>query len=224
MKRIVLATTVLTAAMSIDTQAGDKSIAFTKLWTYKHGVTTAGQVAEIPAFDAKTNTIWVAGVVGVDVLDADDGTLVDHIDVTPFGAVNGVAIHNGLAALAVEAVPDRTEVGQVLFYDTRHIEVGVVDAVRVGALPDMLTFTHDGTKLLVANEATPNPRADAAYAQPDPVGSVSIIDVASRTVVAAADFAGVPTSGTNLRTDFTPACGVVRHGLRARIHRSRRRR
>ena len=32
----------------------------------------AGFLAEIPAFDASTNTVWVAGVTGVDVLNAGD--------------------------------------------------------------------------------------------------------------------------------------------------------
>ena len=80
-------------------------LTFTRLWT--HGHTTPGQVSEIPAFDAKTDTIWVAGVVGVDVLDGATGRLIEHIDVTGSGLVNSVAIHNGLAAFAVEAAPDR---------------------------------------------------------------------------------------------------------------------
>ena len=84
----------------------EPSLSFTKVWTYGH--TTPGQVSEIPAFDKRTNTVWVAGIVGVDVLDAATGTLVDHIDVTGVGFVNSVAIHQGLAALAVEAgAPDR---------------------------------------------------------------------------------------------------------------------
>ena len=79
----------------------------------------------------------------------------------------------------------------------------------MGALPDMLTFTHDGSKLLVANEATPNPVADAPYTlTQDPQGSVSIIDVETRTVIATAGFANVPQLGNNLRTnvgmDFEP--------------------
>ena len=48
----------------------------------------------------------------------------------------------------------------------------------------MLTFTHYGNKLLVANEATPNVAADTAYLLPDPRGTVSIIDMKTRTVVA----------------------------------------
>jgi DNA-binding beta-propeller fold protein YncE len=165
-------------------------------------------VSEIPAFDQKTNTVWVAGVVGVDVLNGETGLLVEHIDVSSLGLVNSVAVHNGLAAFAIEAgSPDRRRPGLVAFYDTRTRQ-RVGDPVTVGALPDMLVFTHDGSKLLVANEGTPNTVADAAYTLPDPQGSVSIIDVETRTVIATAGFANVPQFGTNLRTnvgmDFEP--------------------
>jgi hypothetical protein len=193
-------------ALPVSVFAGERTLSFTKLWT--HGHSTAGQLSEIPAFDAKTNTIWVAGVVGVDVLDASSGNLVEHLDVTTLGFVNSVAIHNGLAALAIEAgAPDRRRPGVVVFYDTRsRLPIGA--PVTVGSLPDMLTFTHDGSKVLVANEATPNLAADTAYTTPDPAGTVSIIDVATRTVIATAGFTNVPQSGSNLRTnvgmDFEP--------------------
>ena len=146
--------------------------------------------------------------------------LVEHIDVTPYGLVNSVAIHNGLAAFAIEAgPPDRRRPGVVVFYDTRTRE-RVGDPITVGAQPDMLTFTHDGSKLLVANEGTPNAVADTAYTAPDPVGSVSVIDVETRTVIATAGFNGVPQFGENLRTnagmDFEPEYISVEHdGSRA---------
>jgi DNA-binding beta-propeller fold protein YncE len=202
------------------------TLTFTKLWTY--GPTTPGQVSEIPAFDPRTNTIWVVGVVGVDVVDADTGAFVAHIDVTPHGAVNSVAIHNGLAALAVEAPSqsivcpscDRRNPGKVLFFDTRTREQSG-DDVGVGSLPDMLTFTHDGSRLLVANEATPNRMADAPYIfndqLGDPPGSVSIIDIATRMVVKTARFDNVPTSGEFLRMkpatamDFEPEYIAINH-------------
>ena len=99
-------------------------------------------------------------MVGVDVLDGETGALIEHIDVTGYGLVNSVAIHNGLAAFAIEAgPPDRRRPGVVVFYDTR-TRLPIGDPVTVGSLPDMLTFTHDGSKLLVANEGTPNAVAD----------------------------------------------------------------
>lgn len=189
-----------------------------KEWTYSHinsGV--AGQVAEISAYDAITNTIWVAGVVGVDVLNATNGSLVQHINTSSFGSINSVAIKNGLAAFAIEA-STKTNPGIVQFYDTtsRTLSSGI-NSITVGALPDMLTFTPDGTKLLVANEATPAtygarigttvPR-NYAPAAVDPVGSVSIIDINSRTVTATAGLSGVTQTGANIRTntgmDFEP--------------------
>lgn len=205
-KRAFLAAAIA-ATISTNSMAAESVVAFSKLWTHAH--TDAGQVSEIPAFDRKTNTVWVAGVVGVDVLDAATGALVEHIDVTSYGLINSVAIHNGLAAFAVEAKGDRRLPGTILFYDTKKRTPAVgVNSVEVGSLPDMLTFTHDGSKLLVANEGTPNAIADTPYVTPDPTGSVSIIDMATRSVVATAGFSGVPTSGNNLRTntgmDFEP--------------------
>ena len=204
MTRLVLM--IVVVVVSLAAKPADRSLSFTKLWTHPH--TTPGQLSEIPAYDHHTNTVWVAGVVGVDVLHATTGALVEHLDITHDGLVNSVAIHNGLAAFAVEAgPPNRRRPGVVVFYDTRTRQ-RVGDPIVVGVLPDMLTFTHDGSKLLVANEGTPNAVADTPYTAPDPPGSVSIIDVETRTVIATAGFDGVPRFGSNLRTnvgmDFEP--------------------
>ncbi len=194
----------ITALVSLSLGADQpRSVSFSKLWTYGHGVTTPGQVSEIPAYDPRTNTVWVAGVVGVDILDAGSGALLGHLDVTAHGAVNSVAISHGIAALAVEALGDRRNPGVVLFFDTRtRTLVTGNHSVAVGALPDMLVFTHDGQKLLVANEGTPNAVADQAYTPGfDPVGSVSVIDMETRTLITNATLAGVPQTGSNLRTN-----------------------
>jgi hypothetical protein len=216
MTRHVLIALLIT--LPVAAAPAERPLSFTKLWTYGH--TTPGQVAEIPAFDSRTNTVWVAGVVGVDVLDGNTGMLIEHIDVTAHGFVNSVSIHNGLAAFAIEAgPPDRRNPGVVLFYDTR-TRAPIGDPVTVGSLPDSLTFTHDGSKLLVANEGVPNVAADQPYIAPDPPGSVSIIDVETRTVIATAGFDNVPQFGDNLRTnvgmDFEPEyIAIDKDGTRA---------
>ena len=171
----------------------------TKQWTYSHALTGAsGYTAEIAAFDSFTNSLWVAGVSGVDVLNASTGSLIQHIDTTAFGSINSVAIHNGVAAFAIEA-NTRTDAGTIKFFDTttRTLSSGV-NSVTVGSLPDMITFTKDGSKLLVANEGTPT-----VYGNPmlDPVGSVSIINMSTRTVDATVGFAGVAQTGSYLRTN-----------------------
>jgi len=129
-------------------------VTFSKAWF--HTSPTAGQTAEISAFDATTNTLWVAGVKGVDVLNARTGALVQHIDTTSFDTINSVAIRNGVAAFAIEAAIN-TSNGIVQLYNTatRSLVDGT-STISVGALPDMLTFTPDGKTLLVANEGMPS--------------------------------------------------------------------
>lgn len=227
MKRVALAAAVA-ALLSGTAAAAEKTLGFSKLWTHTH--LFAGQVSEIPAFDSRTNTIWVAGVVGVDVLDAATGNLVEHIDVTSHGYVNSVAVKNGLAAFAVEAHSsesdgDRRDPGKVLLYDTlTRAPAAGIHSIFVGSLPDMLTFTPDGRKLLVANEATPNRAADEDYAVPDPVGGVAIIDVEKRQLVVTAEPHGAPVSGSGLRLpqatgmDYEPEyIAVARNGRKAYV-------
>jgi hypothetical protein len=169
------------------------ALSLQRLWQYPHAQTgVPGQKAEIPAYDERTDTLWVAGVVGVDVLDRATGAMRAHISVTNFGAVNGIALHDGVAALAIESTLDRTLPGVVVFYDTRsRRQLG--QPVPVGALPDMLTFTPNGKEVLVANEGTPNVRpTPTGLSAADPVGSVSIIDVRTRAVTTLPIDASIP--------------------------------
>ncbi|TDF34902.1 collagen-like protein [Alteromonadaceae bacterium M269] len=85
---------------------------------------------------------------------------------------NSIAISGDLMAVAMEA--DAVGVrGEVLFYNG--IDSGTpnfLSSVEVGFLPDMVTFTPDGGRVLVANEGEPN--GDYSI---DPEGSVSVIDI-----------------------------------------------
>jgi len=67
--------------------------------------------------------------------------------------VNGVAVHDGLVAVASEAQV-KTDRGSVVFLDAAIL--AVLGQVPAGALPDMLTFTPDGDYLLVADEGEPS--------------------------------------------------------------------
>ena len=143
--------------------------------TYLHA-TSGGFNAEIAAYDAQTRTLWVSGVTGVDVLNVSPTGLSfnSRIDLSAYGAINSIAIHNGIAAFAIESTVNRELPGIVQFYNTstRSLTSGV-NTVSVGSLPDMLTFTADGSKLLVANEGTPNTYPSIT----DPTGGVSIIRI-----------------------------------------------
>lgn len=218
MKNVKIAAVIAALFMPIIATAASPIGSITKEWTYSHALTgVTGQTSEISAYDSITNTILVAGLVGVDVLNATNGSLVQHISTSSFGSINSVAIKNGLAAFAIESSV-KTDTGIVQLYDTssRSLSSGI-NTIAVGALPDMLTFTADGSKLLVANEGTPSTYGTRIGttipinydpAAVDPVGSVSIINMNTRTVIATPGFVGVTQTGSNIRTntgmDFEP--------------------
>jgi hypothetical protein len=203
------------AVVSLPAASADNQLlGFSKLWTYHH--TQLKQTAEIPAYDPLTNTLWIAGLVGVDVLDASNGELVKHIDVSSYGTINSVAVHDGLAAFAIAHKSSKDHdnsdrPGLVLFVDTHSYSLSSgPNPIKVGLLPDMLTFSPDGRYLLVANEGTTNKTAEKTAVSNQSHGSISVIDVPTRTVFATLTFNGVPVSGSNLRTpeaagiDFEP--------------------
>lgn len=86
------------------------------------------------------------------------------------GDANSIAVFDDLLAIAV-ANDNSQALGAVLFYTLDAMGQGTfVKAVEVGALPDMVTFTPDGSKVLVANEGEPS--SDYSL---DPEGSISVI-------------------------------------------------
>ena len=149
------------------------SISLSPIGTYASGIFDQS-AAEIVAHDAATQRLFVVNAASglLDVLDIRDPAqpaLLFNIDLSQYGSVvNSVAVRQGLVVAVVEHQL-RTHPGQAVFLDT---DGKVLGAVQVGALPDMVTFTHDGKRVLVANEGEPS---DDYLV--DPEGSVSIIDL-----------------------------------------------
>jgi hypothetical protein len=171
--RLGLAGALATSAITATTARAQSGIELKKIGTYKTGIFDQG-ASEIVAHDRKSQRLFVvnAQAARVDVLDISDPAnpvTLKPIDVTPFGAVaNSVDVHNGVVAVAVQNKV-KTEPGKVVFFNAKGQFLSIV---KVGALPDMLTFTPDGDKVLVANEGEPNDDYTV-----DPEGSVSIIDL-----------------------------------------------
>lgn len=132
----------------------------------------AGGTAEITAYDPATQKLFVTNVGSIEMLDFSDPeniTSLGTIDITPFGSsVQSVAVRNGMLAAAISA-NDPLNNGFVVLMDTDGNNPTIL---IVGSLPDMLTFSPDGTKLLVANEGQPSNDYTV-----DPEGSISVIDV-----------------------------------------------
>ena len=94
------------------------------------------------------------------------------------GDANSIAIdaNNQLLAVAMAAT-NVGEAGQIAFYNISGDTPVFIKNVTVGALPDMVAFSHDGAKVVVANEGEPN--GDYSI---DPEGTISIIDITNGTI------------------------------------------
>ncbi len=135
--------------------------------------------AEIAAYDPSTKRLFVTNgaldeVTVFDISDINAPNRIGSVNCPNPGSPNSVAVKNGILAVAI-ASPNEQEDGFVEFFDTTTLnEIGVV---KVGALPDMVAFTPNGEYALSANEGEPNDDYTV-----DPIGSVSIIEVATREV------------------------------------------
>jgi len=139
--------------------------------TYRTGAFDEG-AAEIVSYDEGSQKLFFSNAndnsVGIlDFADPTNLSLITSISMSAYGdGVNSVSAFNGSIAVAVE-VDDSP--GKVVFFDH---DGSFLAQVEVGYLPDMVTFTHDGNKVVVACEGEPND--DWSF---DPPGSVGIIDV-----------------------------------------------
>ena len=176
--------------------------------------------AEITAYDPRTQRLFVVSVAqeAVDIVDLSNPsqpTLLQSLDLSAMGGPNSVAVNNGIVAVAIGNHNPQLP-GTVAFYKTNG---QFLSSVTVGALPDMLTFTPDGRKLLVANEGEPN-----SYNQPDsvdPEGSVSIITVrdgrGNIKKITQADVATATFTAFNSQESALRAAGVRIFGPNATV-------
>lgn len=189
---------------------------FSHLWTFNHVAAngSSSQGSEIVSYDSANNRLWVAGTDanaanlgfgGIDILDLS-GNLVQSIDTSALGGINSVAVKNGQAAIAVTA-PAKTDPGLVRFYNAT--DFSTLADVTVGANPDSVTYTPNGSRLLVANEGEPSSYLTGPTG--DPEGSVSVID----TSTFAAQTAGF--GGFNVQADALKAGGVRLNGPNATV-------
>lgn len=140
--------------------------------------------AEIVAYDSTNDLVLVTNGAQnrVDVFDLGSSSApVGSFDLSAYGGVQSVAVSRGLAVAAVAGTPV-TDPGFAVFFDPTDPAAGI-EAVEVGALPDMVTFTPNGRFVLVANEGEPRcvDETGAGVTDPtqatDPEGSVSVISV-----------------------------------------------
>lgn len=141
-------------------------------------LTLAG--AEITAFDPGSDRLFVTSNVGLQVVNFSNPAAPALITTLNFTAapynfattdVTSVAIKNGIVAVALPNA-DKALPGKVILLNAA--DNALLASYDVGALPDMVTFTPDGKKILVANEGEVKDNTNS-----DGDGSVSIIDITS---------------------------------------------
>ncbi|GGG61960.1 choice-of-anchor I family protein [Epilithonimonas arachidiradicis] len=131
---------------------------------------------EIVVHDPQTQRLFTISSI-TDVFDIIDfsnpttPTVIKTVDMKPYGGITSIAVKNGILAVASPNGTDAQSNGSVVFFDTQG---NFLKQLTVGVLPDMVTFTPDGKKVMTANEGEPND----AYTV-DPEGSISIIDISS---------------------------------------------
>lgn len=169
--------------------------------TAAHGVNLVplgryqGTGAEITAYDPISRRAFTVSPNGLQILDLSNPANPTLVKAVALTGSNSVTTSDGKIAVAVEATP-KTAPGSVKFIDA---DGNILKEVTVGALPDMLTFTSDGTRVLVANEGE-------AEGEVNPEGSVSIIDVSAG--VASATVQTATFTAFNSQRDQLVASGV----------------
>jgi hypothetical protein len=165
--------------------AEPRTVIFTRpLLTHCATFTNAPGIAgaECLAYDAGTRRLAVTGNDEVRIWYIANPTApVLRATVRPAAGERptSVAARDGRFAISFAAA-DKTQPGRVLLVDAVS---GATQAIyTVGFHPDMVCFTPDGSRLLVANEGEPTDGYTA-----DPEGSVSIVELATG-LVHTADF------------------------------------
>jgi hypothetical protein len=152
---------------------GAVSIRLNRIGRYETGEFDGG--AEIVSYHPGGQRLFVINsqVGQIEVLDLSDPTspgqeaILDAGDAfESAGDTNSVDVHGDVVAVAVANENEQAD-GRVAFYDAASLDL--LATTRVGPLPDMVTFTPDGSYAVVANEGEPGDTSN-------PRGSVSVID------------------------------------------------
>ena len=134
---------------------------------------TNGETNTIAVIDASSvNTATMSDPINTTTLTPTTIALPADINGVTLGSLTSIAISGDLMAVSVPA-DVKTDNGYVLFYNGLDSSApAFLDSVEVGALPDMVTFTPDGGKVLVANEGEPSDDYTI-----DPEGSITVINI-----------------------------------------------
>ncbi len=182
---------------------------------------------EIPAFDRNTNRLFVtssgSSVYRVNIFDMQNPTNITEIGTVDFSTTFGTSADMlGLSSVAVDPqgrfgaatlIPttNATALGKIGFFN---LSTGaVIGTANVGYHPDSLTFSSDGSRLVVVNEGEFNPSATTNPTAANAPGSISVFDLSG---IHSGNLASLPALSATTK-DFSSsnlAPGVSLSGIR----------
>lgn len=174
------------------------TLALSPVGTYETGVFDESAAEIVAYFDERMYVVSAqAGLI--EVIDVNRPATPRKIgELVADGIPNSVAVRaDGLGVVALEDADDKTANGRLLFFDATKRKPRLLGSVEVGALPDMVAISPDGTRAVVANEGEP-----ADDFSSDPEGSVAVVDLPAGVAAAAqadvriADFHDFEAGGT----------------------------
>ncbi len=150
--------------------------------------------AEISAVDAASKRLFITNgakntIDIVDISNLKKPKLIKAVSFTASGAtgIQSVAAKNGVVLVAAQ-MASKTAPGRIFVMDINgKLRPGLADGITVGALPDSVTISPNGKYAIVANEGEPVNYCLTNGALPettDPLGSISIINLSSKTPTA----------------------------------------
>jgi len=154
------------------TPAASNELQMSLLSSFSNGAEGTNS-AEIVAYDSTTQRLYIVNSIGakLDIVNFADPAaplLLSSNSITAYGNINSLTVYNGIVAAAIEnTVPESP--GSVVFFNSNG---AFINQVSVGAMPDMITFNHDHTKIVVACEG--QPKTDYSN---DPEGCIAIVDL-----------------------------------------------
>jgi 2',3'-cyclic-nucleotide 2'-phosphodiesterase (5'-nucleotidase family) len=171
--------------------------------------------SEIPAFDPASKRAFASSGAGIQVVDFTDPAAPVQLPTILTSAlgvpgltsndISSIAVRKGTggnpSVLAAGIINSpKTANGHVVFLNAA--TGALLGSAIVGAVPDNIAFTPDGSKLLVCNEGEIAGDEDAIVANEMVPGTVSIVDVTNigSPVVATAGFASFNASASALKT------------------------
>ncbi|GMG81357.1 hypothetical protein LNKW23_05700 [Paralimibaculum aggregatum] len=149
----------------------------------------------------------------IDIFDIAAGETAGRIqlsDLPGFDGVQSVAVNEEVIVAVVDVEPTDgvPNNGMAAIYDRDSLEL--ITTVETGNLPDSVTFTHDGSRALIANEGEFNSESDLVVDAP---GGVTVVDLSDLGAVTATtvDFSGAAdliaaaaTQGLRLNPEYDP--------------------